>query len=826
MNPQKRAKINKILIIAAIVLVVIAIIATVIFIIWKNEKEEENYEDTVVAKRYFAQITVDLQNKKVERDEEETTLRDEFDITEEQENLILSSEEELRNFFIDSTFDVQMQDGIAYITDDYQTKKLIIEASELKGKFKEDYIENVEELQDGIYILTFDTQKRTRDAYEYFSNLDWVTNVEKDKVSIIPTINDVSQTVYGEDEVETDNADYKVYGVKAMGLDNFQNIINENGNPSDITVATIGYGACIDNEYFMGRISENYYNFIEESQNVYETIPQGSRILEVISESTTHNVKMMPLVVVDAENYTTTAAIIRAIVYATQNSDVICYELTNEESYMIELALKNAFKENVPVCAVTTLSIESSKDSSIDTVAEDEGVYPANNSTTIAVASIDKSSKTTSYSGSGDYLDFAAFSTDVEEIFNTSSSVSRWSGPQYSNAEIASAIALIKTYHKDYTILEVYNELRNYCVDLGEEGKDEEFGYGCPNFSELQISDLDKISPEIQEVIYNNDNWEKSKNVQIKASDNIRIWGWAITKTDQVPSEWNQMETLTSSIDVTGVIEENGIYYVWVTDSAGNTANRTIEINKIDTTPPKIQYAIDNSTQETEKYITINITATDEQSGLNETPYSFDGENWGVDNNQLKVTENGRYKVYVRDSLENIAEQEIVVDTFPQEGVANIEDGEIIKSIVVSSSWAGNTNKEVRITFNNNINIVGWAITENNRIPDYFNSVTQNNVSDSSNRNNNNQNENNINATNTTTANTTNTANATTNVTSGNTTNNSNSNSSTANDEYEDDYDFVTITLSLDANKRYYAWVRDSNGNIISQAFSVSKVEI
>ena len=53
-----------------------------------------------------------------------------------------------------------------------------------------------------------------------------------------------------------------------------------------------------------------------------------------------------------------------------------------------------------------------------------EDVFPASNSTTIAVSSIDKELKTTSYSGNGDYIDFVASSTDVEEIFNSSSAVS------------------------------------------------------------------------------------------------------------------------------------------------------------------------------------------------------------------------------------------------------------------------------------------------------------------------------------------------------------------------------------------------------------------
>ena len=493
MQPNKRAKLNKILIIITIILVVITIICAISYIIIKNKKTEESYEDRVIAKNYFMEMTIDLHKKEAKRDGNQINLKDEFDITEEQQNLILSSETELLNFFADSTFEVNIKEGVAYITNKYQTKKLLVEISE--ESTPNFHAENVDEVQKGIYILSYDTQKKARAAYENLSTSNNIKNIDIDTVSKITSVNDVSQTVYGSNE-SNENNQYKSLGVTKMGLDNYQKIIEENGNPSDVIISTIGYGACIDNDYFVGKIDENYYNFIEDSKNVKETVPQGSRILEVIKESTTHNVKILPLVVVNNENYTTTSAIVKAIQYATTNSDVICYELANNENTIIDLMLKKAFTENKPVCCATI----SNKDLN--------GDYPANNSTTIAISSIDKSENFADYSGKGSYVDFSAYSTDVEEIFNTTSTISKWSGAQYSNAHIASAIALIKTYHKQYTILEIYNELRNWCNDLGDEGKDELYGYGVPDFSKIQISDIDNDMPEIQEIVYENNTWE------------------------------------------------------------------------------------------------------------------------------------------------------------------------------------------------------------------------------------------------------------------------------------------------------------------------------
>ena len=337
--------------------------------------------------------------------------------------------------------------------------------------------------------------------YNYYKDKDYIEKIYYDDVTINKQINDISQTMYGGTEVDLNN--HHSLGATVMGLDNYNNIINENGNPKDIVIGTIGYGINYQNEFFNERISDNYYNFVLNNKDISETIAQGSRIAEVLVDSTTNNVKIMPLVTVTEEGYTSTSSILKAIAYAAKNSDVICYELINTQSEPIDLALESCFKENVPVCSVSSNSqYETSTENSEEEKTSKEGDYPANHGMTIAVSSLDREMDLADYSGKGDYIDFSAPSTDVEEIFSNSANISRWSGAQYSNAQIAATIALIKTYSKDATILDVYNFLRNFSEDLGDEGKDELYGYGCPKFQNLTIGDIDKTSPEFKEVTF------------------------------------------------------------------------------------------------------------------------------------------------------------------------------------------------------------------------------------------------------------------------------------------------------------------------------------
>ena len=375
MNQYKRAKLNKILIITVVILVIIAIIATTFYIVIKNnnKKEEINYEDAIICKNYFETITIDRASKKVTRDNKETTLQEEFGLDAGRVNLILNSTTELIDFFDDSTVKVDIQDEKIELRNPYQTKTLLVEANDIADNFE---AEEQIQVQEGLYILKYETQKRAKAAYEYIKNQNGIKNIETDKVMLINPINDESQTVYAE-TADKNNKD-KTHGLAAMGINNYKKIINDNGNASDVTIATIGYGARIEHTYFKDKINSDYYNFIDEDEkDVHETIQQGSRILEVIKEATTGNIKILPLVVINNENYTTISSIVQAISYATQKSDVICYEIINKKDPMIELALKNAFKENVPVCCVTKNAVEN------------EDIFPANDGTTIAVSSVD-----------------------------------------------------------------------------------------------------------------------------------------------------------------------------------------------------------------------------------------------------------------------------------------------------------------------------------------------------------------------------------------------------------------------------------------------------
>ena len=812
MRRKTRTKVKKGLIIAGITIGVILLIIGIIIAIKLHQQPEISYDDGITCKNYFTQITINLSNKEVKRDNKETSLKEEFNLSDEEENLAFSSMDEMRKLLSNSVFDISENGQTFTIKNLYQTKSIIVKSKNVKETVDR---EEVTQISENLYVLSFYSEKLTKAMYNYYKDKDYIEKIYYDDVTINKQINDISQTMYGGTEVDLNN--HHSLGATVMGLDNYNNIINENGNPKDIVIGTIGYGINYQNEFFNERISDNYYNFVLNNKDISETIAQGSRIAEVLVDSTTNNVKIMPLVTVTEEGYTSTSSILKAIAYAAKNSDVICYELINTQSEPIDLALESCFKENVPVCSVSSNSqYETSTENSQKEENSKEGDYPANHGMTIAVSSLDREMNLADYSGKGDYIDFSAPSTDVEEIFSNSANISRWSGAQYSNAQIAATIALIKTYSKDATILDVYNFLRNFSEDLGDEGKDELYGYGCPKFQNLTIGDIDKTSPEFKEVTFENDTWEVVKQVKIVANDNIRMKDWAITKNENGPDdkEWNAMQAVTPDLDVSSTLTENGKYYIWIRDIAGNTATKEIQIDKIDNTPPEIAYTINKDTLAS-GYVTITVTAEDSQSGLYDSPFSWDKITWSQENSTRTIKENGRYKVYAEDNLGNISEKEILVDCFPQAGTFELKDGNIITNMKVSANWIGNTNNDVEIELNKDLDIAGWQITTDENTPNEFVAVEGANVIIENQENNNNNSSNDTSLPNNVVIDG--------NIQASNTTAQENTQSQI---QVIPRTEPIVLHTTLDIDKTYYFWTKDSYGNTAYQAFVIHKAVI
>lgn len=123
MRRKTRAKVGKVLKIVGIIVGIIALILGIILVIHLNKTPEISYDDVLVCKNLFEEITIDLNTKKIKRDSTQTSLAEEFGISKEEENLILSSEEELNNFLNNSVFEVTSNGRKIYFEKSFSNEK-------------------------------------------------------------------------------------------------------------------------------------------------------------------------------------------------------------------------------------------------------------------------------------------------------------------------------------------------------------------------------------------------------------------------------------------------------------------------------------------------------------------------------------------------------------------------------------------------------------------------------------------------------------------------------------------------------------------------------
>ena len=106
MRRKTRKQINRVLLILALIFVIVILAVVIVVLVKLSKKPPVSYDDVLVGKNYFKEITIDLSKSEVKRDGKKTKLQKEFDISEEEENSLFTSEEQLMSFLSKSSFSV------------------------------------------------------------------------------------------------------------------------------------------------------------------------------------------------------------------------------------------------------------------------------------------------------------------------------------------------------------------------------------------------------------------------------------------------------------------------------------------------------------------------------------------------------------------------------------------------------------------------------------------------------------------------------------------------------------------------------------------------
>ncbi|MEC1787311.1 immunoglobulin-like domain-containing protein [Schinkia azotoformans] len=198
-------------------------------------------------------------------------------------------------------------------------------------------------------------------------------------------------------------------------------------------------------------------------------------------------------------------------------------------------------------------------------------------------------------------------------------------------------------------------------------------------FDTIEVTEIDKQGPEIS--ITQTTTQPTNQNVTVTANTIEPViekkWAIGIQSTAYFTASGSSYTTGDSV-----VVEENGIYTVYVKDSAGNEVTKSIEITNIDKTAPVVQLAVAENDPVLNR-ATISVQIAETGSGIAVSKwvkglYTIDqfatNDSLGVDieGALFTVEENDTYTVYVKDNAGNTT-----IDTIT---VGNIDKLAIVKA--------------------------------------------------------------------------------------------------------------------------------------------------
>lgn len=318
----------------------------------------------------------------------------------------------------------------------------------------------------GHSVIQFTDENNSENCAEYLQKLNFVRYVEPDRLmksgpkSSGPYL-DMSTSFHS-------------WGVREMKADVLAGALQQKSGLSGVVVAVADTGVQTDHPFLQGRLT-NGFDFIENDSDPQDQHSHGTHVAGTIVDCTPGlDIKIMPIRVLGASGGGTSAGIAMGIRYAVSNgANVINLSLGGGHSNYIDEAIEEAIARGVTV--VTAAGNEGGN------VAEH---CPAHVANAITVGAVDHTRNKASFSNSGAALDIVAPGVGIKSsILN--GQFGEKNGTSMAAPHITAAAAMLKYGYPDKTPEEIQQALKDTAIDLGESGRDDDYGYGFPNLEKF-----------------------------------------------------------------------------------------------------------------------------------------------------------------------------------------------------------------------------------------------------------------------------------------------------------------------------------------------------
>ena len=241
--------------------------------------------------------------------------------------------------------------------------------------------------------------------------------------------------------------------------------------------------------------------------------------------------------------------------------------------------------------------------------------------------------------------------------------------------------------------------------------------YVTGKYTDEQTSSSDSTSPVI---VYarTDEKWSNTnKQIEISAEDE-NIAGYMVKTTNTAPSASdNGWEVATSKKYQTVNTYDNGTYYVFAKDKAGNVSTgEQVVIERVDKIAPTCSIRL-NSTPDSTLNKTLTVTST--ETNIDLKGYSWDDDE-DVTTSIRKINQNGVYKAYIKDLAGNQGTCQITVTSItefytiiynPNNGIGENKE----EQVAIGSEHKLLKNTYTRVGYG----FIGWDTNSNATTPTY-----------------------------------------------------------------------------------------------------------
>ena len=597
---------NKILITSIIILT----FCIVLFIIITNKKDNKTTVKDINNKYY--DISFNLKNKTAIVDGKKTKISELLNISDSKLDNMIDSNKFSKYLSNNLLGNITVENQKIEVTNPYSLNKLIVKTNNKKELQKDKNVIRIKNITDNIYQVSYKNSVKTKQAYESLEN-----NKKIDDVVLDAKVKKMEDKVTS----KANNTIYYAWGVSSTALDLYSKKLNQDGNSNNIRVAVMDTGVRKNHDVFnlntpTCRIDlTDSYDYVNNDSNPNDDEGHGTTVAGTLAESTSNNVRIVPIKVLDNTGSGDLSDILIALDDIKGKVNIINLSLGIKESKLdaetreeAELIFKSIYN-NTNTIVVAAAGNDSSRVN-----------YPGSSNYTYAASSVDKSNNfSSSFSNYGDQVDFATPGEDLILPYNYGNSYYRTvSGTSFSSPFLAAAIASIKSENPTYNRYNIVNELKENAKDLGTPGKDKYYGWGSINFEIKKF-----FKPTITNLEVSN-KWDITNTLKVKATTNGEASYYAITNSSEEPTNWNTIGNYSKEINIEEEINENGNYYIWIKNN-NRTTNKKFTVDHIDKQKPVIINQI-SSLKTTNSKIKVSLKTQDNISGISKIKWYYKKE--------------------------------------------------------------------------------------------------------------------------------------------------------------------------------------------------------